>query len=67
MTIFEDDAPHVLGAIITLMILAYGTYALRVYVRIGKTTWGSDDWVMTFAIVSPKEQCGQHRIPRGLN
>lgn len=35
----------------TLMIFAYVTFALRVWVRHGKT-WGSEDWVMTFATVS---------------
>lgn len=51
MTIYEDDAPHVLGAVVTLMILAYSSYALRVYVRYGKT-WGMEDWAMTVATVS---------------
>lgn len=41
----------VLGGIVTLMILAYVTYGLRVWVRLGKT-WASEDWVMTFATVS---------------
>lgn len=40
-----------LGGIVTLMILAYVTFGLRVWVRYGKT-WASEDWVMTFATVS---------------
>lgn len=52
MAIYEDDAPHVVGAVATLMILAFVTYGLRVYVRMGKT-WGSEDWAMTIATVSP--------------
>lgn len=51
MTIFMDDAPRVMGSLITLLILAYGTYGLRLYVRMGKT-WGADDTAMTIAIVS---------------
>lgn len=51
MTIYEDDAPHVLGAIITLMILAFTTFGLRVYVRYGPT-WGFEDSVMAAAVVS---------------
>lgn len=51
MTIYEDDAPHVLGAIVTLMILAFTTFGLRVYVRYGPT-WGFEDTVMAAAVVS---------------
>lgn len=41
----------VFGGVVTLMILAYVTFGLRVWVRHGKT-WASEDWVMTFATVS---------------
>lgn len=51
MTIYQDDAPHVLGAVITLMILALTTFGLRVYVRLGPT-WGLEDTIMSFAVVS---------------
>lgn len=51
MAIYMDDAPHVAGAVISLAILAYTSFALRVYVRKGKT-WGMDDWCMTVASVS---------------
>lgn len=47
----ECGRTDVLGGIVTLMILAYVTYGLRVWVRHGKT-WASEDWVMTFATVS---------------
>lgn len=50
MTIFLDDAPRVMGSLITLLIFAYGTYALRLYVRMGKT-WGADDTAMTIALL----------------
>ena len=42
----------VLGGVITLMILAYVTFGLRVWVRHGGKTWASEDWVMAFATVS---------------
>lgn len=51
MAIYEDDAPHVVGAVATLVILAFTSYGLRVYVRFGKT-WGAEDWAMTVATVS---------------
>lgn len=51
MTIYEDDAPHVLGAVVTLMLLAFITLGLRVYVRYG-STWGFEDSVMAAAAVS---------------
>lgn len=60
MTIFVDDAPRVMGSLITLLIFAYGTYALRLYVRMGKT-WGADDTAMTIALVSPPKEHGEHQ------
>lgn len=51
MTIYEDDAPHVLGSVMTLFLLAIITFGLRVYVRMGKT-WGSEDTVMAIGMVS---------------
>lgn len=51
MAIYRDDAPHVLGAVITLMTLALITFGLRVYVRYGPT-WGLEDSVMSVALVS---------------
>lgn len=51
MTIYEDDAPHVLGAVVTLMLLALITFGMRVYVRYG-STWGPEDSVMAVAVVS---------------
>lgn len=51
MTIYEDDAPHVLGSVMTLFLLAVVTFGLRVYVRIGKT-WGPEDTAMAIGMVS---------------
>lgn len=51
MAIYEDDAPHVVGAVITLLLLAVVTFGLRLYVRLGKT-WGFEDTVMAIATVS---------------
>ncbi|KAJ4385656.1 hypothetical protein N0V93_010085 [Gnomoniopsis smithogilvyi] len=50
MTIYEDDAPHVIGAVVTLMLLAFTTFGLRVYVRYGPT-WGFEDTVMAGAVL----------------
>ncbi|KAH8900015.1 hypothetical protein GQ53DRAFT_835996 [Thozetella sp. PMI_491] len=49
MAIFEDDAPHVAGAVIALSILGYLTYALRAYTRITRGAWGLEDSFMTAA------------------
>lgn len=51
MTIYEDDAPHVFGAVVTLMVLAVVSFGLRVYVRRGPT-WGVEDTVMAVGAVS---------------
>lgn len=61
MTIYGDDAPHVVGAVVTLMILAFVSFGLRVYVRYGKT-WGSEDWAMTIGTVS---LLTTHSLPGG--
>lgn len=52
MTIYMDDAPHVVGAASTLMALALISYALRVVVRHSSKMWGLEDTVMTIGIVS---------------
>lgn len=65
MTLYVDDAPHVMGAVVTLMMLAFVSYGLRVYVRMGKT-WGSEDWAMTIGTVSLSLSRGRphhQRIP----
>ncbi|KAF2136967.1 uncharacterized protein K452DRAFT_312771 [Aplosporella prunicola CBS 121167] len=51
MAIYLDDAPKVAGVIITLTILGFLTFGLRVYTRITKATWGPDDWCMAFAML----------------
>lgn len=51
MTIYEDAAPHVVGAVLTLFLLAILTFGLRVYVRFGQT-WGPEDTSMAIAMVS---------------
>ncbi|KAI0161953.1 hypothetical protein GGR52DRAFT_146510 [Hypoxylon sp. FL1284] len=50
MTIFIDDAPHLAGTVITLIIAANLTFVLRVYCRITRRSWGMDDTLMTIAI-----------------
>ncbi|KAI0129103.1 hypothetical protein BJ170DRAFT_594920 [Xylariales sp. AK1849] len=50
MAIFLDDAPHVAGTVITITVLAYLTYGMRVYTRITRKSWGIEDWLMTVAV-----------------
>ena len=63
MAIFTDDAPHVAGTVITLTILGYLTFGLRVYVRTTRAAWGVEDWLMTVATVCRRDVSG---IDRGL-
>ncbi|KAF3013689.1 hypothetical protein E8E14_001495 [Neopestalotiopsis sp. 37M] len=49
MAIFMDDSPHVFGTVITIAVLAYLTFGLRVYTRITRGSWGMEDWLMTVA------------------
>ncbi|EIT75615.1 hypothetical protein AO1008_10804 [Aspergillus oryzae 100-8] len=50
MAIFADDAPHVAGSVIMLTAVAFITYALRVYCRLSRRSWGAEDWIMTSAV-----------------
>lgn len=52
MAIFADDAPHVAGSVIMLTAVAFITYALRVYCRLSRKSWGAEDWIMTSAVVN---------------
>ncbi|RDW72215.1 hypothetical protein BP5796_08249 [Coleophoma crateriformis] len=49
MPLFQDDAPHIAATIITITILAYITFGLRVYTRITRISWGIEDWFMATA------------------
>ncbi|KAF3766707.1 hypothetical protein M406DRAFT_231224, partial [Cryphonectria parasitica EP155] len=51
MTIYQDNAPHVVGAVVSLMILGLSSFALRVYVRQGQKTWGAEDSVMAVGVL----------------
>ncbi|KAK7928801.1 hypothetical protein PG985_005799 [Apiospora marii] len=51
MTIFLDDAPHLAGTVITLIILAYLTFAMRVYCRVTRASWGVEDSLMAVSVV----------------
>ncbi|PIG89058.1 hypothetical protein AARAC_004037, partial [Aspergillus arachidicola] len=51
MAIFADDAPHVAGSVIMLTAVAFITYALRVYCRLSRRSWGAEDWIMTSAVI----------------
>lgn len=48
---FDDNAPRVAGAIITLCIFTYTFMPLRFYTRITAKTWGMDDTCMAVAMV----------------
>jgi hypothetical protein len=52
MTIHEQDAPHLAGAVLSVGVLAYITYGLRVYTRLTRHSWGLEDWIMMSAVVS---------------
>ncbi len=51
MAISGDDAPHITGTVIVLVVIGYLTFALRVFTRVTKAVWGREDWVMTAALV----------------
>ncbi|KAL0254490.1 hypothetical protein SLS55_009966 [Diplodia seriata] len=50
MTLFMDNSPHVAGSIISITILAFTIFGLRVYTRLKVAAWGIDDWCMTVAM-----------------
>ena len=60
MTYYGDHAPQLAGATITLAILAYITFGLRVYTRLRNGSFGVDDWCMAAATVS---DCSPLSIP----
>ncbi|KAK8016219.1 hypothetical protein PG993_014408 [Apiospora rasikravindrae] len=51
MTIFLDDAPHLLGTVITLIILATVTFGMRVYCRVTRASWGMEDSLMAASMI----------------
>ncbi|TGO44020.1 hypothetical protein BCON_0649g00020 [Botryotinia convoluta] len=51
MTYYGDHAPKITIAVITLMIIAYVVFGLRVYTRLRNKAWGMDDWCMTTAVI----------------
>ncbi|KAI0015044.1 hypothetical protein F4780DRAFT_128711 [Xylariomycetidae sp. FL0641] len=50
MVLFEDNAPNLAAGVITICIIGYVTYGLRVYCRLRFATWGVEDWCMTAAL-----------------
>jgi hypothetical protein len=52
MTYFGDNAPRVSATVITLAVIAYVVFGLRVHTRLRNRAWGMDDWCMAVAIVS---------------
>ncbi|OJJ30952.1 hypothetical protein ASPWEDRAFT_140822 [Aspergillus wentii DTO 134E9] len=50
MAIYADDAHSVAGSVIMLTAIAFITYGLRVYCRVSRKSWGTEDWIMTAAL-----------------
>ena len=51
MTYYGDNAPQLAGSVIALAVIAYVTFALRIYTRIRNGSFGIDDWSMAAATV----------------
>lgn len=51
MVYYGDNAPQLAGSVITLAVIAYITFSLRVYIRVRNGSFGVDDWSMTVATV----------------
>lgn len=52
MTYYGDKAPEVTATVITVAVIAYAVFAMRVHTRLWSRAWGADDWCMTAATVS---------------
>ncbi|KAI1500732.1 hypothetical protein F5X99DRAFT_409805 [Biscogniauxia marginata] len=50
MVLYEDNAPNLAAAVITICILGYTSFSLRVYSRTRFGSWGIEDWAMTAAL-----------------
>ncbi|KAL5114116.1 hypothetical protein ACEQ8H_008000 [Pleosporales sp. CAS-2024a] len=50
MAYYGDHAPHLAGSVISLAVLAYVVFVLRVYTRTRNSAWAKDDWCMAAAI-----------------
>lgn len=53
MTYYGDNAPQLAGSVITLAVIAYIVFGLRMYTRIRNASFGVDDWCMVLATVRP--------------
>ncbi|KAI9371060.1 hypothetical protein BJX61DRAFT_548558 [Aspergillus egyptiacus] len=51
MAISADHSPNVAGSVVFLTVLAFVTYALRMYCRISRRSWSTEDWIMTVALI----------------
>lgn len=51
MALFADDAPHLVGTVVTLVVFCCLSFAMRVYCRVTRHSWGVEDWLMTAAMV----------------
>jgi hypothetical protein len=52
MTYYGDNAPQLAASVITLAVIAYVVFGLRVFTRVRNGAFGVDDWCMTAATVS---------------
>jgi hypothetical protein len=52
MTYYGDNAPQLAASVITLAVIAYVVFGLRVYTRVRNGAFGMDDWCMAAATVS---------------
>ncbi|CAG7926754.1 unnamed protein product [Penicillium olsonii] len=51
MVVYADAAPSLAGSTIMLTILALITFGLRVYCRLSRRSWGTEDWIMSAAMI----------------
>ncbi|OJI96161.1 hypothetical protein ASPVEDRAFT_77940 [Aspergillus versicolor CBS 583.65] len=51
MAITGDHAPSVSGSVIMLTALAFISFFLRIYCRVSRRSWATEDWIMTAAVV----------------
>ncbi|CAJ2509747.1 Uu.00g056470.m01.CDS01 [Anthostomella pinea] len=50
MGLYADNAPNLAAAVITIGLLGYICYILRVICRVRYSSWGLEDWAMTIAM-----------------
>ncbi|KAK1911692.1 hypothetical protein CFE70_010025 [Pyrenophora teres f. teres 0-1] len=51
MVLHTDLGPNLTAAVILTGTLAFLTMGMRVYTRITKRNWGTDDWIMSIGCI----------------